>query len=265
MGRLFEVAQRLDRFGLRRPVARVATLAYPASRFSVDEDGRWINAQAEATFVSPTLHTARYESLHEWVLDNWLWDFSLKPGDTVIDVGAGIGEETVVFSKLVGEGGRVISIEAHPNTFACLERTVGMSRLGNVTTIQCAVAEADGELSISTAECHVASAIVEAGGIRVPARSLDSLAEEFGLGDVAFVKMNIEGAERAAMRGMAGLLARLEAACISCHDFLADLGQSENLRTREEVRAVLAAAGFSIRRREDHAQCWVRDYLYARR
>lgn len=265
MGRLFQVAERLDRIGLRRPVARVATLAYPASRFSVDADGRWINAQAEATFVSPTLHTSSYQALRDWVLDNWLWDRRLNPGDTVIDVGAGIGEETVVFSRLVGASGRVISIEAHPDTFACLERTVRLSGLDNVTIFQCAVADADGELSISTADCHVASSVVESGGVTVPARSLDSLAEELGLGDVAFVKMNIEGAERPAMLGMERLLGRLEAACISCHDFLADLGQSEDFRTKQDVRRALEAAGFSIRAREDHRQCWVRDYLYARR
>ena len=265
MGRLFQVAERLDRIGLRRPVARVATLAYPASRFSVDADGRWINAQAEATFVSPTLHTSSYQALHDWVLDNWLWDFRLTPGDTVIDVGAGIGEETVVFSRLVGPAGRVISIEAHPDTFACLERTVRLSGLDNVTTVPCAVADADGELAISTADCHVASALVDAGGIKVAARSLDSLADELGLGEVAFVKMNIEGAERPAMRGMERLLGRLEAACISCHDFLADLGQSEGFRTKAEVSEALERAGLTIRTREDHPQCWVRDYLYARR
>ena len=265
MGKLFQVAERLDRIGLRRPVAKVATLACPASRFSVDAGGRWINAQAEATFVSPTLHTSSYAALHGWVLDNWLWDFSLKPGDIVIDVGAGIGEETVIFSRLVGESGRVISIEAHPDTFACLERTVRLSGLDNVTTVQCAIAEADGELAISTADCHVASSVVEGGGIRVAARSLDSLADQLGLGEVAFVKMNIEGAERPAMGGMKRLLGRLEGACISCHDFLADLGQSEEFRTREVVRRALEAAGFAIRTREDHPQCWVRDYLYARR
>ena len=265
MGRLFQVAERLDRIGLRRPVARLATLAYPARRFSVDGAGRWVNAQAEATFVSPALHTARYDALQAWVLDNWLWDARLKPGDTVIDVGAGIGEETVVFSKMVGATGRVISIEAHPDTFACLERSVRLSGLGNVATLQCAIADEDGELSISTAACHVASSIVEGGGIRVPARSLDSLADELDLGAVAFVKMNIEGAERPAVRGMARLFTRIDAACISCHDFLADLGGSDEFRTKNEVRGALEAAGFAIRTRDDHPQCWVRDYLYARR
>jgi FkbM family methyltransferase len=265
MSRLFQIADRLDRIGLRGPVAKVATLVCPASRFSVDPQGRWINAQPEATFVSPALHTSRYAALRDWVLDNWLWDHQLRPGDTVIDVGAGIGEETAVFSRLVGESGRVIAIEAHPDTFSCLQRTVLLSGLDNVTAVQCAIADEDGELSISTADCHVASSVMTGGDLRVPARSLDSLAEELKLGRIAFVKMNIEGAERPAMRGMARLLTRLDAACISCHDFLADLGQSEDFRTKAEVRPALEAAGFAIRTRAEHPQSWVRDYLYARR
>lgn len=265
MGRLFQVAERLDRIGLRRPVARVATLAYPESRFSVDSDGRWVNEQPQATFVSPTLHTASYAHLFQWVLDNWAWDYRPKAGDTVVDVGAGIGEETVIFSRLVGPSGRVVAIEAHPDTFACLRETVRRSGLANVTALQCAVADGDGELSIATADCHVASSVVEGGGTRVTARSLDSLTRELGLGEIAFLKMNIEGAERLALAGMAEVLPKVRSACISCHDFIADLGGSDEFRTREAVRPALEAAGFRIRTRPDDPQSWVRDYLYASR
>ena len=37
-------------------------------------------------------------------------------GDTIIDLGAGVGFETFYFQKLVGESGCVHAIEAHPNT-----------------------------------------------------------------------------------------------------------------------------------------------------
>lgn len=266
MSALSRVATKLDEFGLRRPIAKIASLAYSGQAFEVDTDRRWINRQADATFVSPSIHTTRYADVHQWVLRNWAWDYVPRAGDTVIDVGAGIGEETVVFSKLVGETGRVISIEAHPDIFGCLRDTVGSSRLDNVTLVQCAVADEDGELSISTADCHVAGSVMEGGGdIKVPARSLDSLAEELGLGDVAFMKMNIEGAEKLAMRGMSRLFPRLANACISCHDFIADLGGSDDFRSKAEVRAALEAAGYTIRTRPDDPECWVRDYLYASR
>ena len=45
-----------------------------------------------------------------------------KPGDTVVDVGAGMGDDTLVFSRMVGPSGRVFSFEAHPDTFRCLQK-----------------------------------------------------------------------------------------------------------------------------------------------
>ena len=112
MSVLFRIANAAGRIGLTPWVARVASLAYRGSDFSVDDHGRWVNRQAEATFVSPVFHTKSYAAVNEWVLDHWTWGYLPRAGDTVIDVGAGIGEEAVIFSRLVGESGRVISIEA---------------------------------------------------------------------------------------------------------------------------------------------------------
>ena len=40
-----------------------------------------------------------------------------QPGDIVLDVGAGTGTEALPLSQLVGDKGKVVSIEAHPATF----------------------------------------------------------------------------------------------------------------------------------------------------
>ena len=45
-----------------------------------------------------------------------------KPGDTVVDVGAGMGDDTLVFSRMVGPSGRVFSFEAHPDNLRCLQK-----------------------------------------------------------------------------------------------------------------------------------------------
>lgn len=258
------IAERLDRWGFRRPLAAAASLAYPGRKFRVDAEGRWVNEQPAATFVSPTLHTNSYERVEAWVRENWGWDYLPKEGDIVVDVGAGIGEETIIFSKWVGASGRVISIEAHPATFAALESAVAASGLANVTPVQCAISDADGEISIDTGDHHVASSVMTGGNLKVPARSLDSLLAELGVTRVDFIKMNIEGAETLAMQGMKHWLGRLKAGCISCHDFIADLGGSDSFRSRVAVRAVLEEAGYELRTRPDHNDCWVRDYLYAR-
>jgi FkbM family methyltransferase len=149
------------------------------------------------------------------VLDNWAWQYRPQEGDTIIDVGAGVGEEAVVFSKIVGPRGRILAIEAHPATFACLEATVQHSNLTNVIPIWCAVTDWDGTVTINDGDNHLASSVLMGGrGQSVPSRSLDSLATELELGPVALLKMNIEGAERAGGPGHDGLV---EAYSLCCH------------------------------------------------
>lgn len=267
MSAFFKIASIADRMGLRRLVAGAASLAYAGQHFEVDASDRWVNSQREATFVSPTLHTAKYSEVEQAVLDNWAWDYMPREGDTVIDVGAGVGEEAVVFSRLVGPTGRVISIEAHPATFACLQATIERSRLTNVTPLHCAVADTDGEMSISSGDNHLMNTVVGgSGGDRVRAMTLDMIGAELGLDEVALLKMNIEGAEVMAIEGLARVAARVRHAAISCHDFVTDyFGGDEQYRTKEKVRAQLEAFGFTVRSRPDASESWVRDYLYASR
>jgi len=271
MSLVFSVGDRLDRVGLRRLVARLATQAYRRrsrgkQKFSVDREGRWVNCQPEASVVSPTIHTTSYAGFHDWVLDNWCWGYLPKEGDVVVDVGAGIGEEAIVFSHLVGPTGGVISIEAHPATFACLKETVRRSGLTNVTPLCIALSSTEGVAQIADVGSHLTSSIViGSGGTEVPARSLASLLAELDVRNVALLKMNIEGAERLAVRGIGPAAQRIANVCISCHDFLAERGEDEALRTKREVEPMLESFGYRLRTRPDHSDAWVRDYFYGSR
>lgn len=258
----------MDKAGLRPLIAAAASAARWATRrgdqrFSVDPSGNWVNRQPDATIVSPTIHASRFDAYRGLVLDNWAFQYRPKAGDTVIDVGAGVGEEAVVFSKLVGEQGRVISIEADPATLACLEETVRRSSLDNVTTVSCAIADRDGPVVIDQTDSHIANSIMTGStGCEVPGRSLDSLADELGLAQIDLLKMNIEGAERLAVKGMNRIARNLRHVVISCHDFIADGGGSAEFRTFDEVRQSLEALGFDIETRPDHADPWTRYYIY---
>jgi FkbM family methyltransferase len=269
---LLRVAAAADGFGLRSLVARAASLVYPGHKFEVDAQGYWINHQLEATFVSPSIHTAGYSEIEAAALNNWAWEYRPQLGDTVMDVGAGIGEETVVFSRLVGSTGRIVAIEAHPETFACLKSTIERSGLRNVTAVNCAVTDQDGELCISTGPSHLAPShlmntiLNAAGGNKVKAQTLDTLAEELGVRDVALLKMNIEGAEKMAVEGFDRLAPKVRHAVVSCHDFVAThFGGAPHYFTKNHVRAALQTRGFMLRSRPDAAESWIRDYLYASR
>lgn len=49
---------------------------------------------------------------------------TLGPGDVIVDIGAGAGEETLTFSGAIGPTGKVISIESRPRTYHCLKALV---------------------------------------------------------------------------------------------------------------------------------------------
>ena len=56
------------------------------------------------------------------VLDTHIVESLIKPGDYAIDVGAAIGYFTLIFAKLVGKTGKVISFEPDPRSFKILEK-----------------------------------------------------------------------------------------------------------------------------------------------
>jgi len=175
-----------------------------------------------------------------------------------VDVGAGTGWETLFFSRSVGMSGRVISIEAHPRVFRCLSKMSAKNRL-----VHAAVADQEGEVELSDSQEHEANSIIgEVSGIRVPCTTLNHIFQSLELKQVDFLKMNIEGAERLALPGMGAMLQKTKNICISCHDFLANEGGPNDLRTKADVIAFLKQNGFVISLRESDGRCNVRDYVY---
>lgn len=250
--------------------ARYTLRAGAPVRIWQGRDGLYHHRGPEAAFVSTELHEQPYAAVEAAVRDHWLHGASLRPGDVVVDVGAGIGDEAIVFSRLVGPAGRVVAVEAHPRTFACLERTVALNRLDNVRAVQAALCDRAGTLRMAFGDSYLTSRIdapMDAGGgVDVPAMTLDGLLDACGLEHVDLLKVNIEGAEAPMLR--AGGLDRVRRIAVSCHDFIADGSADpalDSLRTFDEVRGLLAAAGFRLRTRFDDPRPWIRYYLYGER
>ncbi len=182
----------------------------------------------------------------------------------VIDVGAGIGEDAVIISHMVGATGRVHAIEAHPATFECLRSTVELSRLANVQSYQIAITEENGTVSISDDAHHLANSILgQNGGLEVEAQSLDHFIEQSGHRTIDLLKMNIEGAERGAMLGLDKQARNVRHLAISCHDFVAEAGGSDQFRTKDAVRRRLLELGYSVTERSDAKAPWEADVLFA--
>lgn len=260
--------KQLQKGPLRSLVAAVGTLQQSVKHRSavsiyVDRDGDWHNRRRELTLVSPELNVDSMDRVRAAAMDLWCYDCELRHGDTVIDIGAGIGDDAVVFSKLVGERGQVVAIEAHPQTYRCLLKTIAANRLGNVIAINAAISDTDGYLAISDGPNFLSNSTqAGAGAIKVRSRKLDELVSELGLRAPDLVKMNIEGAETAALRGMMNLLGTTPHVIVSCHDFKSDRGDGAEFRTFEDVKTILRESGFQLRGRGEDPRPELRYYVY---
>ena len=229
------------------------------------DDGIWMHQTSYGYFAYHQpyvrLDLSRLDRLAQ---QNFLWGYLPKAGDVIIDVGAGVGEETLTFSRAVGARGKVICIEAHPRTYRCLEKLVRYNRLENVIPIQVAVTEPGCSVVTIESNNEYLSNRMGGAGVSVPATTIDAIHRQLNLGRVHFLKMNIEGAERLAIYGMAATLEETEALCVSCHDFLAQSAKDDGLRTKGSVRDFLRQNGLGVQERvEPGLPPYVRDQLWA--
>lgn len=200
----------------------------------------------------------------------WLQHYRPKEGDVVVDVGAGRGEDVITFSRAVGDAGRVIAIEAHPTSFAILKNFCQLNLLSNVTPVNFAVMNKPGTVRMAEWESlwignAIDTSTYNTSGIEVRADTLDNICKAHAVGEIAFLKMNIEGAEREALLGAVSLMSRVRQICVACHDFRSERGHGDQFRTRAFVQRFLTERGFVVASRTDDPRDYVRDHVFGLR
>lgn len=136
--------------------------------------------------------------------------FRPKTGDIVIDVGAAFGFYTIMAAKKVGQQGRVVAIEAQPDSFEMLNKNIKLNRLANIATLNYAVYSKRTTLKLYGSY----SIIQERAGqslqsyIEVSADTLDNLLRQMGIDEVNWIKVDVEGAELEVLKGAVGILSR---------------------------------------------------------
>jgi FkbM family methyltransferase len=190
--------------------------------------------------------------------DFWFHQYKPTPGDVIVDVGAEIGTDTLIFSRAVGPDGLVIAIEAQPETYEMLQSTRRLNGLSNVRTINKAVTDKPGQVRISSNAGVQCNFIGDVGDL-VQADTLDNLLSD--VPSIALLKMNIEGAERLAILGMDETVEKTAHLAIACHDFVDP--ENDWFRTLDKVSNFLAAKGFLVTGRQTDARDYVRYHLHA--
>jgi FkbM family methyltransferase len=237
------------------------------ARVTWHDDGYWVFRYPEAAIPKPKLLADRLppRAMEEEASGIFFQEYMPGPGDIVIDVGAELGSEINLLSRLVGPEGHVYAIEAHPTTFQWLARRRDASGLTNVTPVNVAISDHAGTAWISDEADSLESRLTgDRTGHPVRALTLDDFMHKHSIDHVDFLKINIEGAERLAIQGMKNCASRIAHVAVGCHDFLADRLDDDWFRTKEVVRQSLLALGFEIvERRSDDRRDWARGWLYA--
>jgi FkbM family methyltransferase len=131
-------------------------------------------------------------------------------GDVALDIGAHIGYYTLIFAKLVGDEGKVFAFEPDPDNFALLERNIRANGYRNVILERKAVSNLTGRVRLYLSEessgGHTLFAYHDRRQqLEVDAVRLDDYFKHY-TGRIDYIKMDIEGAEAEAIRGMPNLL-----------------------------------------------------------
>ncbi|MCB8875657.1 FkbM family methyltransferase [Acidisoma silvae] len=148
----------------------------------------------------------------------------LRPGATIVEVGANIGSQTVHLSKLAGPKGRVFAFEPFGINFRLLSANLALCGGHNVQAHHIALGDTDGFLRYcwpsDEHRQNFGSYMVKTGepntpiSERIPIRTLDS----FALNACDFLKVDVEGFETAVLRGAADTIRRCRPIIVAEND-----------------------------------------------
>jgi len=172
----------------------------PGRVVEVDADVGSIWLERDAELMTPS------------VIENGFWApeltgfmrDALRPGMTVVDVGANIGYFSVLASKLVGSKGRVICVEVDPDNVEILRANLWKNGCSNASVLQVAAWDETTQLTLRTNPAGGAGSYVDAtsGDASVLAVRLDEVIE----GPVHYMKVDCESTDHMVVSGAAGLI-----------------------------------------------------------
>lgn len=150
-------------------------------------------------------HIQRHRTFYEESLLRLIRDTYDLRGKIIFDIGANIGNHMVYFGALCGAA-KCVSFEPNPYAASIARRNLEINQLGNVELVQIALSDREGALRFDKYVPHNlgATSFAEAVDGDIPAVRLD----EFDMGPVDFMKIDVEGMAAKVLDGARETIAR---------------------------------------------------------
>lgn len=130
----------------------------------------------------------------------------VKPGMTVVDVGANIGYYTLLTSQLVGKEGKIIAFEPETLNFALLERSVRENMRESISLHRVALSDRKGVVKLYRADDHNPGGHSIGtdrghGFDEVNSTTMDDFWEDMGRPRIDLIKVHVAGDDPLVLKG----------------------------------------------------------------
>lgn len=167
----------------------------------------------------------------------------LKPGMTVVDCGAHHGMMSVLFAQVVGPEGAVIAYEALPSNASVIEQNATLNGLGCIEVRPVGVGDANSLVKIDFNSSNTViladtanPAAAEGNAIQIVRLDDDFPPER----RVDFIKIDVEGHDLQALRGMTRILEQRPIIDLELHNFIF----ADRNGTLSQILSILDGLGY---------------------
>jgi FkbM family methyltransferase len=138
----------------------------------------------------------------------------LKPGMTFVDIGTNKGDFALLAAAVVGSSGQVLCFEPEPVNCYWVRKSIELNGYRNVKVHEFALGDANEETQLYLGRQSGWHTLLpsqpdrDRGSIPITKRTLDSVLSEAKLEKIDVMKIDVEGAEMAVLRGAVETLKR---------------------------------------------------------
>ncbi len=179
----------------------------------------------------------------------------VRAGDVFLDVGSNLGLFTVFAAKAVGPGGKVISFEPEAIAHKRLAENIRLNGLHNVQLFKLALSDSRATRKLILGDPDSVSQSSHLADDDGPSEAVETAEYDGLVASQSFpipsaVKMDIEGHEFAALKGMSATLSHPSCTALFCevHPYLLPMGV-----TAGQVVELIQSCGFDSVRQEERA------------